>query len=60
MSPETRKDRTLIEILKQIILKGSEIRPLVMAIEDLHWMDRSSEDALKELSGEHFRCQKSF
>jgi len=46
MSPEGKKDR-LIEILKQIILKGSEIRPLVMAIEDLHWVDKSTEDALK-------------
>ena len=48
MSPEARKDRTL-EALKRITLKGSEVRPLIMAIEDLHWMDRSSEDALKEL-----------
>jgi class 3 adenylate cyclase/tetratricopeptide (TPR) repeat protein len=48
MSPEARKDRTL-EALKRIVLKGSEIRPLIMAIEDLHWMDRSSEDAYKEL-----------
>ena len=46
MSPEGKKDR-LIEIMKQIILKGSEIRPLVMAIEDLHWVDKSTEDALK-------------
>ena len=48
MSPEARKDRTL-EALKRITLKGSEPRPLIMAVEDLHWMDRSSEDALKEL-----------
>jgi len=46
MSPEGKKDR-LIEIMKQIVLKGSEIRPLVMAIEDLHWVDKSTEDALK-------------
>jgi len=46
MSPAARKDR-IIETLKQIILKGSEIRPLIMAIEDLHWIDKSSEDALK-------------
>ena len=45
MSPEG-KDR-IIEALKQIVLKGSEIRPLIMAIEDLHWIDKSSEDALK-------------
>ena len=48
MSPEARKDRTL-EALKRITLKGSEFRPLIMAVEDLHWMDRSSEDAFKQL-----------
>jgi len=48
MSPEARKDKTL-QALKRIVLKGSEIRPLIIAIEDLYWMDRSSEDALKEL-----------
>jgi class 3 adenylate cyclase/tetratricopeptide (TPR) repeat protein len=50
MSPESRKDRTQ-EALKRIVLKGSELRPLIMAIEDLHWIDRSSEDVLKELLG---------
>lgn len=48
ISPEARKDRTL-EALKRITLKGSEFHPLIMAVEDLHWMDRSSEDALKQL-----------
>jgi class 3 adenylate cyclase/tetratricopeptide (TPR) repeat protein len=48
MSPEAKKDRTL-EALKRITLKGSEVRPLIMALEDLHWIDRSSEDALKGL-----------
>ena len=50
MSPESRKDRTQ-EALKRIVLKGSELRPLIMAIEDLHWIDKSSEDVLKELLG---------
>ena len=48
MSPEARRDRTL-EALKRITLKGSELRPLIMAVEDLHWIDSSSEDALKDL-----------
>jgi len=50
MSPEARKDRTL-ESLKRIVLKGSEIRPLIMAIEDLHWIDKSSEESLADLLG---------
>ena len=46
MSPEGIKDR-IIEALKRIVLKGSEIRPLIMAIEDLHWSDKSSEEVSK-------------
>jgi class 3 adenylate cyclase/tetratricopeptide (TPR) repeat protein len=46
MSFESRKDR-IIETLKRIALKGSESRPLILAYEDLHWMDKNSEDVLK-------------
>jgi tetratricopeptide (TPR) repeat protein len=48
MSPEARKDRTIAAI-RQFVLKGSETRPLIIAIEDLHWMDKSSEDVTKDL-----------
>jgi len=48
MSPEGKKAQ-IIESLKRIVLKGSEIRPLIMVIEDLHWIDGSSEDSLMEL-----------
>jgi class 3 adenylate cyclase/tetratricopeptide (TPR) repeat protein len=46
MSPEARKDRTM-EVFKLIALRGSEIRPLILAYEDLHWADKSSEEVLK-------------
>jgi class 3 adenylate cyclase/tetratricopeptide (TPR) repeat protein len=48
MSFGSRKDR-IIETLKRIALKGSESRPLIMAYEDLHWMDKNSEDVLKTI-----------
>jgi len=48
MSPEAKKDR-IIEAIKRIVLKGSEIRPLIIAFEDLHWMDRSSEDVVRSI-----------
>jgi len=48
LSPEIRKARTL-DTLTRIVLKGSEIRPFIMAIEDLHWIDESSEESLKQL-----------
>jgi len=46
MSPEAKKDRT-IEAIKRIVIKGSEIRPLIIAFEDLHWLDKSSEDIVR-------------
>jgi predicted ATPase/class 3 adenylate cyclase len=48
MSPEAKKDR-IMEAVKLITLKGSEIRPLILAVEDLHWVDKSSEDYTKNL-----------
>jgi len=46
LSPEARKD-LIMEAFKLISLKGSEIRPLITAYEDLHWADKSSEEVLK-------------
>ena len=46
ISPEAKKER-IIEAINRITLKGSEIRPLILAYEDLHWVDKSSEDVLK-------------
>jgi len=48
MSPEARKDR-IMSAVNLITLKGSEMQPLVLAVEDLHWVDRSSEEYLKSL-----------
>jgi len=48
ISPEAKRHR-IAGALNHIVLKGSEIRPLILAFEDLHWIDRSSEDTLKGL-----------
>jgi len=48
MSPEAKRDRT-IDALKQVVLQYAQIRPLIMAIEDLHWIDQSSEQFLAYL-----------
>jgi class 3 adenylate cyclase/tetratricopeptide (TPR) repeat protein len=48
VSPEAKRDG-IKEALKRIVLKGSEIRPLILAVEDLHWIDKSSEEALKHI-----------
>jgi tetratricopeptide (TPR) repeat protein len=46
MSPEAKKDR-INESIKRIVIKGSETRPLIIAFEDLHWVDKSSEDVVR-------------
>ncbi|NIS71192.1 MAG: AAA family ATPase [Proteobacteria bacterium] len=46
LSPEAKKER-IIEAINRITLKGSEIRPLILAYEDLHWSDKSSEEVFK-------------
>lgn len=48
ISPEAKRVRTF-EALRKIVLKGSERRPLIIAVEDLHWIDKSSEEFFKYL-----------
>ena len=48
VGPEARKDKT-IEALRRIALKGAGSRPMIVAVEDLHWIDQSSEDVLRYL-----------
>jgi class 3 adenylate cyclase/tetratricopeptide (TPR) repeat protein len=48
MSLEGKKGR-INEALNRNVLRGSEIRPMIMAVEDLHWIDKSSEERFKYL-----------
>jgi class 3 adenylate cyclase/tetratricopeptide (TPR) repeat protein len=43
LSADAIKNR-IFEALKRIVLIGAKIRPLVLAIEDLHWIDKTSEE----------------
>src|SRR5262249_52108510 len=43
LSPEAIKTRTF-ETLCQLSLKGSQRRPLIFAVEDLHWTDQTSQE----------------
>jgi class 3 adenylate cyclase/tetratricopeptide (TPR) repeat protein len=49
MSPEASKER-IIDAIKRIVLKGSDLRPLILVFEDLHWMDKDSKDILRYIS----------
>jgi DNA-binding NtrC family response regulator/tetratricopeptide (TPR) repeat protein len=47
-SPEVINARTF-ETLRQMSLHGSRRRPIVLAVEDLHWIDKTSEEYLASL-----------
>jgi predicted ATPase len=42
LSPERRKTQTF-KVLRQIYLTSSQQHPLVLAVENLHWIDPTSE-----------------
>ncbi|MGD9018075.1 MAG: adenylate/guanylate cyclase domain-containing protein [Desulfobacterales bacterium] len=46
MSPDACNER-ITEALRMILIRGAHLRPLVIAIEDLHWVDQSSADIFK-------------
>jgi class 3 adenylate cyclase/tetratricopeptide (TPR) repeat protein len=50
ISAETIKAR-IFETVCHLSLNGSRLRPLVVAVEDLQWIDRTSEECLRFLVG---------
>jgi class 3 adenylate cyclase/tetratricopeptide (TPR) repeat protein len=48
LTPEAIRTRTF-ETLKQMSLQGSQQRPLIFEIEDVHWIDKTSEAYLASL-----------
>jgi DNA-binding winged helix-turn-helix (wHTH) protein/predicted ATPase/class 3 adenylate cyclase len=48
LSPQARKVRTFAA-LHQLFLEGSRQQPVILAIDNLHWMDATSTDYLTEL-----------
>jgi class 3 adenylate cyclase/tetratricopeptide (TPR) repeat protein len=48
LSPEAIKTRTF-DTLRQMSLRGSRQQPLIFEVEDLHWIDKTSEDYLMSL-----------
>jgi class 3 adenylate cyclase/tetratricopeptide (TPR) repeat protein len=48
LAPETIKARTF-DLLRQLSVAGSRLRPAVFVIEDLHWIDNTSEEYLASL-----------
>ena len=49
LSPEVRRARTFA-LLRQLFLHASQHQPLVLAVENLHWIDPTSEEWLATLA----------
>ena len=43
LEPKVRREQTF-EALKNLFIRLSEEKPLIIAVEDLHWMDKTSEE----------------
>ncbi len=50
LEPKQRKEK-VFEALRDLIFRGSQEQPLILAIEDLHWIDKTSEEFLDYLIG---------
>lgn len=50
LEPKQRREK-VFESLRDLIVRGSQDRPLILAIEDLHWIDKTSEEFLYYLIG---------
>jgi DNA-binding winged helix-turn-helix (wHTH) protein/tetratricopeptide (TPR) repeat protein len=51
LSPEAIKARTF-DALRLLFLKAAARRPLVIVVEDIHWIDKTSEEFLSTLAGQ--------
>jgi len=50
LEPQQKRERTF-EALRDLFVRTSQHKPLVLAVEDLHWIDKTSEEFLDYLIG---------
>jgi class 3 adenylate cyclase/tetratricopeptide (TPR) repeat protein len=50
LDPRVKQEK-LFEALRDLIVRGSQERPLVLAVEDLHWIDKTTEEFLDYFIG---------
>ena len=48
LEPKIKREKTF-EALRDLFVRSSQEKPLVLAVEDLHWIDKTSEDFLSYL-----------
>ena len=50
LGPQQKKERTF-ESVRNLLIRVSQEKPLILAVEDLHWIDKTSEEFLNYLIG---------
>ena len=50
LEPQKRRERTF-EAIRNLWIRESQSRPLIVIVEDLHWMDKTSQEFLDHLIG---------
>ena len=50
LDPKDKREKTF-EALRSLIIRSSHEKPLILAIEDLHWIDKTSEEFIDYLIG---------
>ena len=50
LSPQQRRERTF-EAIRDLLVRESQRQPVILAVEDLHWIDKTSEEFLDYLVG---------
>lgn len=50
LEPKKKRERTF-EGLRDILVRGSQERPLILTVEDIHWIDKTSEEFLDYMIG---------
>ena len=50
LEPKQKREKTF-EALRDLLIRGSQDRPLILTVEDLHWIDKTSEEFLNYMIG---------
>ncbi len=50
LEPKQKREKTF-EAIRDLLVRGSQEQPIVLAVEDLHWIDKTSEEFLDYMIG---------
>ena len=50
LEPKQKREKTF-EAIRDLLVRGSQERPMILAVEDLHWIDKTSEEFLDYMIG---------